>query len=310
MGRIALHFHPERLSASGRNVAEGLLRDGVYKNQFETGLSSGSPTAFPGGARDDWEKQFFGGGYHLPGMSVNSRPKYGALITVGHPDGPAPRFGSCYFVLHPAVTRRSSFTFGGSQDDLLLQRTGTLETIAVVLAVLLQEIEEGAGALGISGLNISTFFQRLARVHAHPLCAFPDRTLGRSLDSFVEAQIHGSISLERDVERLVADPSFKRTEIGSVLHGLCERYGIELAWHPGYQLPLERVPEFFRGYRIDALAKRIAGDGYLTAANIGAAANDYTRSPDAWPEVTPREEALTYFRRIWHALVLHAEPIE
>src|SRR5438309_2315414 len=45
--RIALHFHPDRLGHEAVTVAECLLRDGVYRNQFETGLSSGSPTAFP-----------------------------------------------------------------------------------------------------------------------------------------------------------------------------------------------------------------------------------------------------------------------
>src|SRR5262245_44279240 len=41
--RVALHFHPERLARTGSSVAEGLLESGLYKSQFETGLSSGSP---------------------------------------------------------------------------------------------------------------------------------------------------------------------------------------------------------------------------------------------------------------------------
>lgn len=44
--RIGLHFHPERLSRNGMSVAEGLLRSGVYTNQFVAGLSSGGPSAF------------------------------------------------------------------------------------------------------------------------------------------------------------------------------------------------------------------------------------------------------------------------
>jgi len=54
--RMVLHFHPDRLGHKTANVAESLLCDGVYRNQFETGLSSGSPTAFPGGDRDIWER--------------------------------------------------------------------------------------------------------------------------------------------------------------------------------------------------------------------------------------------------------------
>ncbi|MGQ7111171.1 DUF3626 domain-containing protein, partial [Escherichia sp. TWPC-MK] len=28
-----------------------------------------------------------------------------------HPDGPAPRFGSCYFLLSPKVSSRSTYTY-------------------------------------------------------------------------------------------------------------------------------------------------------------------------------------------------------
>src|SRR5207344_3078685 len=66
--RIVLHFHPDRLGRKTTNVAECLLSEGVYRNQFETGLSSGSPTAFPGGERDGWERTLFGGAYHNDGV--------------------------------------------------------------------------------------------------------------------------------------------------------------------------------------------------------------------------------------------------
>ena len=96
-GQIAVHFHPERLSRLGVCVAEGLLQSGCYKNQFETGISNGSPSAFAGGERDLWERYLFGGAYHEPEVMPASRPKYGALQIIPHTDGPAPRFGSCYF---------------------------------------------------------------------------------------------------------------------------------------------------------------------------------------------------------------------
>src|SRR5262245_14674258 len=63
--RIALHFHPDRVGRAGSSAAEGLLHDGVYRSQYETGLSSGSPTAFPGGERDEWEMRLFGGAYNV-----------------------------------------------------------------------------------------------------------------------------------------------------------------------------------------------------------------------------------------------------
>ena len=49
--------------------------------------------------------------------SASERPKYGSLELVRFPDGPAPRFGSCYFVLR-GVGPRTSITFMGSEDPL------------------------------------------------------------------------------------------------------------------------------------------------------------------------------------------------
>lgn len=64
--RIALHFHPDRLGDEAASVAESLLRDGVYRNHFETGLSGGSPTAFPVGERDNWEGVLFDPSFTSP----------------------------------------------------------------------------------------------------------------------------------------------------------------------------------------------------------------------------------------------------
>ena len=79
---VVLHFHPARIGVKPITIAEALLEEGLYRNQFETGLSSGSLSAFPGGARDAWEGTLFGGAYHGPDSSIGDRPKYGALETV------------------------------------------------------------------------------------------------------------------------------------------------------------------------------------------------------------------------------------
>src|SRR5215470_15692321 len=59
--RVALHFHQDRPDPNMMTVAEALLESGIYKSQFETKLSSGGVSAFPGGERDCWEKKIFGG---------------------------------------------------------------------------------------------------------------------------------------------------------------------------------------------------------------------------------------------------------
>jgi hypothetical protein len=66
--------------------------------------------AFPGGERDEWERTLFGEAYHTEGVRASGRPKYESLELVRFPDGPAPSFGSCYFVLR-GVGSRTSITF-------------------------------------------------------------------------------------------------------------------------------------------------------------------------------------------------------
>src|SRR5690348_3653882 len=152
--RIGLHFHPERLSRAGVSVAEGLLSSGVYTNQFVAGLSSGSPSAFPGGERDLWERHLFQRAYHTADVTPSGRPKYGALDVMSYPDGPAPRFGSCFFLLRPQVSKRSSFTFGGSNEECAQNCTGTLDVMEPVIAPLLSRLELGEGAFAVADLSV------------------------------------------------------------------------------------------------------------------------------------------------------------
>jgi hypothetical protein len=140
---------------------------------------------------------------------------------------------------------------------------------------------------------------------------FPDpasRPLGHALDGYIEVQVHGELSLENDVEQLVADPAFRDHPTGEILARISRRFGIPLSWHPGYRMPVREVPDVFRGYPVRPLAERIAGDGMLDAANIGAAANSVKLDPDAWNGWASADDILTQFRRLWHVLVLAGAP--
>ncbi len=306
--RVGLHFHPERLSRTGRSVAESLLENGVYRNQFETGLSGGSPTAFPGGERDLWESRLFGGAYQGADSAPSSRPKYGALEVMYHPDGPAPRFGSCYFLLRPEVSQRSTFTFGGSHEEGAPERTGTLDMLEPVLAPLLAQVAQGWGALGVGDLTVAGLLDQLAHGLSKPFRDPQNRPLGRALDSFIEAQVHGEIHLGADVERCVADPVFRDHPVGETLAAISKAYGIPLSWHPGFTLAVDKVPEVFRECSLRPLAERIAGRGILDAAKIGAMANTVELQPEAWQGWAPYELILTQFRRLWHLVVFCGEP--
>jgi uncharacterized protein DUF3626 len=318
--RIALHFHPDRISSiSTAAVVNGLLADGVYRNQFETGLSSGSVSAHPGGARDDWERMLFGGAYHAPGVRASERPKYGALELVRFPDGPIPRFGSCYFVLRPGVSERTTFTFMGSEDGRAAQRIGTIQRMDTVLAPLMEEIEQGgttappwppyrAPTLGVPDLTVNRLLRRCDQLIENRRDV-ADANPGRVLDTQIEAQVHGPVSLDQDVEWLVADPAFSETGTGTLLRALSERYCFPLRWHCGFRLTLDAVPDDFRGPAMPSLARRVAdGSGSIDAAAIGRAQVSLGQRPGEWVAWGNEAEVLQLLKQLWHVVVHYGSP--
>jgi hypothetical protein len=305
--RVALQFHPDRLLASGETVAEGLLRTGVYRNQFETGISNGSRTAFPGGERDRWEHRLFDSAY--AGAAPHERPKYGALHVMDHADGPSPRFGSCYLVLRPEVTERCTFTWG----DSYVQPTyvGTSDAFDGVLTAWLERAEASGDALLVRQ-DARAVIRMLTTSDSTDLS--PERAqLGRALDDYVEAQVHGAVRLPIDVTRLVIDPSFDATDTGRTMTTIGERFGIEVRRHPGYVLDVAEVPHDFRGPRMPAFAKRVAEQfssnlGRIDAAAIGRAAADHHRRPESWADRDSKDETLQHLKQLWHVTVHAGRP--
>jgi len=317
--RVAVHFHPDRLGATHRTVAESLLDDGLYRSQFETGLSGGSVSAYPGGERDQWENRLFGGAYNKNGVTNAERPKYGALELVRHPDGPIPRFGSCYFVLRQQVSHRTSFTFMGSESALSTERPGTLGRMRAVMAPLLAEISQGgttappwppfrAPTLGVPRLTVPLLLAILRELPLQRLDV-GNGMPGRVRDTCIEAQVHGPIDFARDVELLVADPAFSATETGDVLRAISRRYAVHLQWHCGFRLAANDVPDDFRGPEMPRIARRIADpDGIVDAAVIGKAAAAMHRDPSAWIDRGTVAEASQHLKQLWHVLVHYGSP--
>lgn len=303
--QVLLHFHPDRLNSRGESVADALLNEGVYRNQFETGLSNGGLTAFRGGDRDNWEKRLFGGAYQKETVEPAERPKYGALDLMGYSDGAAPRFGCCYFRLSREVSKRCSFTDKDSvfKPDVF----GMIEHFTNIMASLLAAVEQTGEVLGQKGLTVAELLRRVSNI-SNQRVNYGTR-YGRSLDDYVEAQVHGLIELKVDVETLVADPSFQGTKTGETLKKLCSEYDIELDWHGGFQIRAVEVPSAFRGPKIPLLAQRIAGDGVVTAATIGEAAVSLARQPEQWHDWATYGETLQHIKRLWHVLAYYGEPL-
>ncbi|MCW3819266.1 DUF3626 domain-containing protein [Micromonospora sp. DR5-3] len=305
-GRLTLNFHPDRLLRDGRTVAEALDREGIYRSQFETGISNGGLTAFPGGDRDRWEEMLFGGAYQRPGVLPAERPKYGGLNLLDHADGACPRFGSCHLRLRPATLARTTFSFGDSHT----QPTdfGTLEIFEPVLAALLAATAGTGASLGVAGMDTDSLLRALLRRGERESGA-----VGRALDDYIEAQIHGDVSLAHDVEALVVDPSFRGTEVGGILAGIARRHGFPLRWHAGFALPVDGIDAEFRGPAIPPLAARVHAEFArpgepVDAALIGRAAASVVREPDRWADRGPVEVTLQHLKQLWHVLVRFGTP--
>ncbi|MFI6225796.1 DUF3626 domain-containing protein [Micromonospora echinospora] len=307
-GGLTVNFHPDRLLADGQTVADALAEEGVYRSQFETGISNGGLTAYPGGDRDRWEAALFGGAYQATGVRLAERPIYGGLDLLGHPEGACPRFGSCHLRLRPTVRARTTFCFGDSHLGPTV--IGTTDAFEPVLAALLRDTDERGVCLGVAGLDSAALLRTLlARRHR---VGWTPGEPARSLDDYVEAQVHGGVDLGRDVEALVADPSFQGTVCGATLAGLARRYGFPLYWHRGFALPVDRVDPEFRGPAIPPLAARVLDrfgrpGARVDAALIGRAAASVVTEPGVWDDRGPPTVTLQHLKQLWHVVVRFGE---
>ena len=301
--RVALHFHPDRVARDGRTVAEALRDDGVYRAQFETGISNGMLSPVRGGPRDRWENELFGDAYVDGDLPLAARPRYGAFALMEYGDGPSPRFGSSYLVLKPGCSRRSTFCFGDSHENPPAR--GVWDHWDDVLAALLTESFVRESALGRTGVRPAALIESLCTSLGGGQTPAAMRAAGRSLDHYIEAQVHGEVLLERDADLLVVDPSFRGTPTEDALVALCERHDVRLDWHGGFALEVRDVPIDFRGPTMPALAERVAPAGPITAAAIGAAAAEAARAPDRWEAFGAPAEVAQALKLLWHVLVRH-----
>ena len=297
--RVAVHFHPDRLAKGGETVAGSLLTTGCIQSQFESQISNGRVDFATGGKRDQWENKLFGHAYEQAAPSC--RPKYGGLFLLGQSDGPAPRFGSCYFVLSPDATKRTTFCYGDSHLDPPTR--GTCDAWEDILAELFQESFTRDGALGIGGLRPPALAGRMLNLLQAPLNDKWSYPPARNLDHYIEAQVHGQVELGRDVDALVADPSFKGTPVGAQLQRIASQYSVLLQWHAGSELSVDAVPQDFRGPRMPALARTVAPGGMLTPALIGAAARRVAQGDAS--ELGQPDAVLQELKLLWHVLLRH-----
>lgn len=224
----------------------------------------------------------------------------GALDLLGHGDGPSPRFGSAYLLLHPAVSRRCTFTYLDSHEKP--PERGTCDEFDDILATLFRDAFVREFALG-EALTPTSLLRRMNDYLGAPFVDPRGKIAARNLNHYIEAQIHGDIRLGEDAAILVADSAFVATDIGDRLRALCDRYALRLYWHAGFVLSVADVPRDFRGATMPALAARVAVDGQLDAVTIGRAAQAVVQAGRANAAAELQELKL-----LWHVLVRFGRP--
>lgn len=176
------------------------------------------------------------------------RPKYGALNYQQQGGGASPRFGSSYFKLKRHVINRTTFCYPESW-------------------------------LGPRDFGYSAFVDHLI--------ALAETDDLDSLDSYIEAHVHGTLSILTDVEQLVLDPSYKGTAVESA----AGKIGCDIAWHRGFIADVAVFQDFpdYRGAEYVSLAKQIAEDSVITPRIIGTAVKN---QPDKAQDL----------KKVWHYL--------
>ncbi|MBK8011101.1 MAG: DUF3626 domain-containing protein [Deltaproteobacteria bacterium] len=199
-----------------QNVIDAFMVDPHYRNQFETGITSGSPSAYAGGGRDGWEKTIFEQGYHRHPLIASERPKYGAMNASWKPAGPAQSYGACYVILKRGIRNRTTLTPGDSSCARAAD-VGTAESFAHVLAGLPDQRfrDVCSVALGYDGSASSDWYP------------------------YIEAQVHGPIDFAKDVQRLVIDADYLGTPFEAKMRSWAETNGFPVSWHDRYEIHVD-----------------------------------------------------------------------
>ena len=230
---VTIHFHPDS-PVNDVSLLERLVKDGLYRSQFETGTGNGGLTAWPGGERWRWEQRMFGGAYDS--APAAERPKYGSLNYRRLPVGGSVRFGSSHFRLKHSVYERLTFCFPDSSTEP--EHFGTMNRMPLVGMATATTKE--------SGLDV--------------------------LDDHIEAHIHGPLTLADHVSALVLDPSYRGTDVEAAAHRLpCP---VEWHDGFRLRVDELRQHADYRGRNVVSAGENIAEDGWLDPRIIGNAVRD------------------------------------
>jgi Protein of unknown function (DUF3626)/Probable Zinc-ribbon domain len=189
-----LRYNSQVIIHVKEHMLDTILKDGYYRNQFETKTSGGSRDLE---SRKKWEDSLFSNYYH--DVKDEERCKYGCLNVFNDNEGVksiASQYGSAFFELKEEVKERSTFCFGDSGDKL--QVYGTIEV-----------------ALGTFEAHLHILYAMTSK-DIQNILQFIEADIKNDLSQFIEVQIHGNILVQRDIKYLHF-PSCRRLEYQTVL---------------------------------------------------------------------------------------------
>lgn len=137
--------------------------------------------------------------------------------------------------------------------------------------------------------------------------------IGRSLDHYIETQVHGLLRLDADVDALALDASYEGTALHDKATALGARYDIAVTFIPQRAIHPADIGDAFRGPAIRPLAGRIvtqwpAAGGLVTAYTLGLAAQDAVLHPDRWQDFGDAPMVYQYIKQLWHTMVWFGSP--
>ncbi|MET9913683.1 DUF3626 domain-containing protein [Streptomyces sp. NPDC006476] len=183
----------------------------------------------------------------------HERPVYGALNFRRQVVGAAPRFGSSHFRLTGDALARATFCY----PDSAAEPTDFGVAAGMSLVALAEADEQDA------------------------------------LNDYIEAQVHGGVTLAGHVEALVLDASYRGTPVEAAARLL----PCPVEWHPGYRLTVAELREHadYRGGEFVELGVRIAQDAVVDPRIIGDAARTGRHKPQD-------------LKMVWHTLARFGAP--
>jgi hypothetical protein len=186
-------------------------------------------------------------------VPAQQRPKYGALNFRRQRVGGSPRFGSAHLRPREQILHRTTFCYPDSVCE-------------------------------------PTHFGIASRMSLIGIAEADERD---QLDDYIEAQVHGPVLLDADVEALVLDPCFRNTDVEQS----ATKLPCPVEWHGGFRLGVEELQlrPGYRGLRYVELGSLLAQDGHIDPKIIGDAAR------------TGRYEEHA-LKRVWHYLARYGGP--